>query len=70
MKSLAITFFFVFYKSFSLILGAGACRHSPTCSEYARQAFEKHNLAFAFFLSIKRLISCHPLSHGGYDPVP
>ena len=48
----------------------GCCRFSPTCSAYAREAFEKKNFLFALFLAIKRILSCHPLHKGGYDPVP
>jgi hypothetical protein len=47
-----------------------ACRYSPTCSRYALEAFQKHHLLRAFYLTAKRLLSCHPWGGSGYDPVP
>jgi putative membrane protein insertion efficiency factor len=46
------------------------CRFAPTCSQYAIEAFEKHSFFQAFYLSIKRIFSCHPWHPGGHDPVP
>ena len=46
------------------------CRFSPTCSLYAIQAIKRHGLIKGGWLSSKRLIKCHPLHDGGYDPVP
>ena len=47
-----------------------ACRYTPTCSEYAVEAIEKHGLVTGTFLAARRLISCNPFARGGYDPVP
>ncbi len=47
-----------------------ACRYTPTCSEYAMEAIERHGVVVGGFLAAKRVISCNPFSHGGYDPVP
>ena len=38
------------------------CRYLPTCSAYARECFKVHKLPFAFWLTLKRLISCNPFS--------
>jgi len=46
------------------------CRFYPTCSQYGKEAFQKHNFFYASFLTIKRIIKCNPLNKGGYDPVP
>ena len=47
-----------------------ACRYTPTCSEYAMEAVERHGVLHGGLLALRRLISCNPFSHGGYDPVP
>jgi uncharacterized protein len=47
-----------------------ACRYTPTCSEYAMEAVERHGVMRGGLLATKRLLSCHPFSRGGYDPVP
>lgn len=47
-----------------------ACRFYPTCSQYAIEALTRHGLVKGGFLSVKRILRCHPLCDGGYDPVP
>ncbi|HHU21355.1 MAG TPA: membrane protein insertion efficiency factor YidD [Acholeplasma sp.] len=46
------------------------CRHYPTCSNYALEAYEKFNFFYATFLTIKRILKCNPLFKPKYDPVP
>jgi len=46
------------------------CRYEPSCSEYTVEAFKAYHSFKAFWLSLKRLISCHPWASFGYDPLP
>lgn len=48
----------------------GHCRYYPTCSQYAAEAITHHGAVKGSFLSIKRLLRCHPWGESGYDPVP
>jgi putative membrane protein insertion efficiency factor len=58
------------YKRLISPLLPPACRFYPSCSEYATQAVAKHGVLRGGILAAKRLIKCHPLHPGGYDPVP
>ncbi|RLB44373.1 MAG: membrane protein insertion efficiency factor YidD [Deltaproteobacteria bacterium] len=46
------------------------CRFYPSCSQYAREALEKHGIVKGGLLSLIRILKCHPFHPGGYDPVP
>ena len=46
------------------------CRFTPTCSQYAITALQKHGLIKGTLLAIKRICKCHPGGGSGYDPVP
>jgi hypothetical protein len=47
-----------------------SCRFVPTCSEYAMDAIERHGAWRGCWLTLGRLLRCHPLARAGYDPVP
>jgi len=47
-----------------------SCRYHPTCSQYSLEAFRKHGAVKGLWLSVKRVLRCHPWSKGGHDPVP
>lgn len=46
------------------------CRFTPTCSQYALEAFKKYGPFKGFYLALKRIAKCHPWGGQGYDPVP
>ena len=50
-----------------------SCRYLPTCSEYSIEALKTYGFFRGLFLSIKRILSCHPIKFlgggEGYDPV-
>lgn len=46
------------------------CRFYPSCSCYAEEAIELHGAVRGSYLTVRRLLRCHPWHEGGYDPVP
>ena len=46
------------------------CRYTPTCSNYAIEALQKHGLLRGSWLATKRILRCAPWGGSGYDPVP
>jgi len=52
------------------LLGGPRCRFHPTCSAYAVQALERHGAVRGSLLAARRIVRCHPLNDGGFDPVP
>ena len=63
-------FFLSLYQYLISPLYTPYCRFTPTCSEYARQAVLVHGICRRLGLTLRRLMWCHPLCSGGYDPVP
>jgi putative membrane protein insertion efficiency factor len=59
-----------YYQKHISPLKPGCCRFVPTCSEYAAIAVERYGAAAGSVMAMKRLLRCHPLCKGGYDPVP
>lgn len=46
------------------------CRFYPSCSHYAQLSLERHGALKGCYLTIKRLLKCHPFHEGGIDEVP
>ncbi|MDQ0350735.1 putative membrane protein insertion efficiency factor [Alkalibacillus filiformis] len=59
----------VYQKFISPMLGP-TCRFHPSCSHYSLTAFERFGVIKGLFLSVKRVLKCHPFHPGGFDPVP
>ncbi|WP_108977405.1 membrane protein insertion efficiency factor YidD [Leptospira ryugenii] len=69
MNRLAILVLWTYKKLLSPLLPA-SCRFTPTCSEYAIEAYKSYPFFQATKLSILRIGRCHPYHEGGYDPLP
>ena len=57
------------YKRWLSPVLPSACRFHPTCSDYMREAIQRHGAARGVWLGLIRLAKCHPLHEGGFDPV-
>jgi putative membrane protein insertion efficiency factor len=53
----------------SPVIGSN-CRFSPSCSHYAVQALTRYGFLRGVWLSVRRVLRCHPWHTGGHDPVP
>ncbi len=60
----------MFYRKCISPYTPSACRFTPTCSQYALEAFRKHGVFKGLYLTVRRLLRCHPWGGSGYDPVP
>lgn len=70
MKYLAIFFVKLYQKFISPLKRTPCCRFTPTCSQYAIEAFREWGLICGLGLTIWRILRCNPFGKGGYDPVP
>jgi putative membrane protein insertion efficiency factor len=59
----------VYRYTFSPLVGFN-CRHLPTCSDYADQAIERFGLWAGGWMTLARLLRCHPWGTHGLDFVP
>ncbi|MBR7553158.1 membrane protein insertion efficiency factor YidD [Allobacillus sp. GCM10007491] len=69
MKHLLISLVKLYRKWISPLLGP-SCRFQPTCSEFSLTAIQRFGAFKGLYLSIKRILKCHPFHPGGFDPVP
>jgi hypothetical protein len=68
-KGLLLTLLRAYRYLLSPLIG-NQCRFAPTCSEFAREAIERHGALRGASLALGRLLRCHPWHLGGIDPVP
>ena len=61
------------YKYLISPLLGQSCRYLPTCSEYSIEALKTFGFFKGCYVSIKRILSCHPIKFlgggEGFDPV-
>lgn len=72
-KRLASLPFLALIKLYQIIISPmfpPSCRFVPTCSAYAYEAVGKYGPLKGSWLALKRILKCHPMHPGGYDPVP
>lgn len=69
MRRIALGLIWFYQQTISRVLPP-TCRFTPSCSHYGYEAIEKYGVLKGGWLAIKRVGRCHPLTPGGYDPVP
>ena len=61
------------YKFLISPLLGQSCRYLPTCSEYSVEALQTFGFIKGICVSIKRILSCHPIKFlgggEGFDPI-
>ena len=61
------------YKFLISPLLGNSCRYLQTCSEYSVEALANYGFLKGTYMSIKRILSCHPIKFlgggEGFDPV-
>ncbi|MFC1955604.1 membrane protein insertion efficiency factor YidD [Chloroflexota bacterium] len=69
MKKFALALIRLYQSTLSRVM-APSCRFVPSCSQYTYEAITKFGFLKGVWLGGRRLIRCHPLHPGGYDPIP
>lgn len=68
-----LLFLIRFYRKNISPMSPPSCRFLPTCSAYALEAVEVHGALRGSWLTLRRLLRCHPFHRDRsfvYDPVP
>ncbi|WP_079709552.1 membrane protein insertion efficiency factor YidD [Paraliobacillus ryukyuensis] len=59
-----------FYQKFISPMTSPSCRFQPTCSQYSLESVRRFGAMKGTYLSVRRILKCHPFHPGGFDPVP
>lgn len=73
MQTIVQLLMLVLIRGYQLLLSPfmqPACRFTPTCSHYAREAISRYGACAGGWLAVKRIARCHPWGGMGDDPVP
>jgi putative membrane protein insertion efficiency factor len=73
LNSIGVACAILLIRSYQILLSPfliGGCRHLPTCSDYAIEAFTRHGAWRGLRLTAARLWRCRPGGTYGHDPVP
>lgn len=66
-------FFVMVVRGYQMVISPllpPACRFTPSCSQYAIEALQRHGALKGCWLAARRIARCHPFRAGGHDPVP
>lgn len=69
MKYLLLGLIRLYQLTLSPLIGP-VCRFYPSCSRYGYEAISTHGAIYGTYLTVRRLLSCHPWNPGGVDLVP
>ncbi|WP_345238918.1 membrane protein insertion efficiency factor YidD [Pontibacillus salipaludis] len=70
MKTIFLWIIRFYQKAISPLKPAPTCRFYPTCSQYGIEAISRFGALKGGWLTIKRIVKCHPFHPGGFDYVP
>lgn len=59
-----------FYRKFISPIKPATCRFYPSCSLYSLESYQRFGTIKGTFLTMKRILKCHPFHPGGIDLVP
>jgi putative membrane protein insertion efficiency factor len=66
----AITLIIKAYQYLLSPLLGQRCRFYPSCSTYSIEAMQTHGSIRGCYLTLRRILRCHPWHPGGIDLVP
>jgi putative membrane protein insertion efficiency factor len=68
-RNIARTLIWVYRHTLSSLVGYN-CRHLPTCSAYGDEAIARFGFWAGGWMTLARLLRCHPFGTSGIDNVP